>query len=97
MIKILKVILILLLLVCLMDMPYGYFQFVRFSGFVIFLILFFNEKNSQLKIFWIVSALLINPFIKIALGRFIWNIIDVFWAIILVFTFFIEKEYSSKK
>ena len=97
-IKILKVFLSLLLLGCLLDMPYGYFQLVRFSSMVIFTILFFNEKNSSLKIFWIISAILVNPFFKLSLGRFIWNCVDIIWAIILIVSiFYHDKLISNEK
>ena len=93
--NILKIALSILLLLCLLKMPYGYFQLVRFIGMVIFIILAYFEKdktNKTLMIVWICSAVLINPFIKIALGRFIWNIIDVIWAILLIGTLPLERN-----
>lgn len=79
-------------------MPYGYFQLVRFFGMIVFIILAYFEKDKTNKtqmVVWICSALLINPFIKIALGRFIWNIVDVIWAILLIGTFLLEKNDKS--
>ncbi len=76
-------------------MPYGYFQLVRFVGMAIFAILAYHDSNKNdktLMIVWICSALLINPFIKIALGRTIWNIVDVAWVILLSGTFFFERN-----
>lgn len=93
--NILKIALAILLLLCLLKMPYGYFQLVRFIGMIIFIILAYFEKdktNKTLMIVWICSAVLINPFIKIALGRFIWNIIDVIWAILLIGTLPLERN-----
>ena len=93
--NILKIALSILLLLCLLKMPYGYFQLVRFIGTIVFIILAYFEKdktNKILMVVWICSALLINPFIKTALGRFIWNIVDVAWAILLIGTFLFEKN-----
>lgn len=43
-----------------------------------------NPKNQIWIFIWIISALLINPFFKIALGREIWNIVDIVWAVIII-------------
>ena len=93
--NIVKIALSILLLLCLLKMPYGYFQLVRFIGMIVFIILAYFEKdktNKILMVVWICSALLINPFIKIALGRFIWNIVDVIWAILLIGTLLLERN-----
>ena len=93
--NILKIALSILLLLCLLKMPYGYFQLVRFIGMIVFIILAYFEKdktNKILMVVWICSALLINPFIKIALGRFIWNIVDVIWAILLIGTLLLARN-----
>ena len=81
-----KAILAVTLLICLLDMPYGYYQLVRLLGMVMFAVLAYSErqKNQIWFIVWISSALLINPIFKISLGREIWNIIDVIWAVLLV-------------
>ena len=87
--KILKIILATMSLICLLDLPYGYYQFYRFVAMAVFLILAFKDKGAEnWKIFWIFSALLVQPFLKIAIGRDIWNIIDVLWAIILIYSIF---------
>ncbi|MDB4171299.1 hypothetical protein N9750_04230 [Polaribacter sp.] len=90
-----KIILSILLLVCLLDMPYGYYQFVRFMGMIGFGLLAFEnyQKNQTWFVIWISSALLINPFFKIALGRDMWNIVDVIWAVLLVVSIFLNKRF----
>lgn len=88
----------LLFLGCLADMPYGYYQLVRFLGMIGFLWLAFkeNEKgNKGLLVFWLSSALLINPIFKISLGRELWNVIDILWAVILVLTAFMSHAASN--
>ena len=97
--KRIKIVLAILLLGCLADMPYGYFQFVRFLGLISFGLLAFQEKgkgNDGFFLLWVVSAILINPIFKISLGRSLWNIVDVIWAIILVTTMFNETSNSKK-
>jgi hypothetical protein len=89
-----KIIFIILLLVCLLDMPYGYYQFVRFIVMIGFGLLAFEnyQKNQTWFVIWISSVLLINPFFKIALGRDIWNIVDVIWAVLLVVSIILNKR-----
>ena len=60
-------------------MPYGYYQLVRFSAMISFAYLAYSakEENKNNEIFvYIALAILFQPFIKIALGRTIWNIVD---------------------
>ena len=92
--NIIKIILGIMLLVCILDMPYGYYQLVRFLGMIGFGVLAFSayqRKDNSFFIIWASSAVLINPLIKIALGRELWNIVDVIWAILLFVSLKIEK------
>ncbi|WP_370449506.1 DUF6804 family protein [Apibacter sp. HY039] len=50
-----------------------------------------NKKNFWFYL-WLCSALLINPFFKVALGRTIWNIVDVIWSLLLVGSIFLSKQ-----
>ena len=94
-IKAIKIILSILFLICLLDMPYGYYQFVRFIGMISFgLLAFENYQNNQTWfVIWISSALLINPFFKLALGRDMWNIVDVIWAVLLIVSIFLNNKH----
>ena len=77
---ILKVLLAILLLLCLLDWPYSYFQFIRVFGMTCFAVLAYldrNNKNKTFVIIWICSAIIINPIIKVPLGRTMWNVVDV--------------------
>lgn len=68
-------------------MPYGYYQFVRFAAMVGFAYLAYsaNEENRKNETFiYIALALLFQPFFKIALGRTLWNIVDLIVGIGLV-------------
>ncbi|MFY8189146.1 MAG: DUF6804 family protein [Flavobacterium sp.] len=78
--KIIKIGLAILLFGCLLDMPYGYYQFVRFAALIGFGILGYqaNQQGKQTEtIVYGVLALLFQPFFKIALGRELWNVVDV--------------------
>lgn len=96
--KIIKIILTILLFLCLADMPYGYYQFVRFAAMVGFGILAFQSSESENKTFAIVYgalALLFQPFLKIALGRELWNVVDVIVGIGLIISLFINKKQTK--
>lgn len=85
----LKIILAILLLGCLADMPYGYYQFVRIAatlGFAYFAFSAYSESKTVEMIIFIGLALLFQPLEKIALGRVLWNVVDVIVAIGLIAT-----------
>lgn len=79
-----KILLAALLLLCLINMPYGYYQFVRFTAMVGFAYLAYsaNEQSNRNEMFiYFALAILFQPFFTIALGRTIWNIVDVITGI----------------
>jgi hypothetical protein len=78
--KAIKIILAVFFFLCLADMPYGFYQLVRFAGLIGFTILAYQAQQQDRKtevIIFVGLALLFQPFFKIALGRQIWNWIDV--------------------
>lgn len=82
--NLIKIILAVLLILCLFNLPYGYYQFVRFAAMVGFgyLALDSNNRGNTKEMFvYIVLAILFQPLLKIALGRVVWNIVDVVVAI----------------
>jgi hypothetical protein len=84
---IIQLILAILLLGCLADMPYGYYQFVRFAAMVGFgvLAMFANDSGDKFHLILFASlALLFQPFFKVALGRELWNVVDLVVAGYLV-------------
>jgi len=90
-----KIILSGLLLICLLDMPYGYYQLIRVVAVGCFLFLANEARNNEKKglvILYITLALLFQPIFKIALGRQIWNFVDVMVAIFLVTAIFIGSK-----
>ena len=94
----LKLVLAILLLLCLADMPYGFYQLVRFIAAGAFAYLsydYFKLKKERLGFVFAALALLFQPFFKIALGRVVWNIVDVVVAVGLIIL--IVKAFASKK
>jgi len=94
---VIKVILSILLVVCVFDMPYGFYQLVRFIALIGFGILAFNSNQENKKtelIIYVSLALLFQPFMKISLGRDLWNIIDVIIAVALVSSVFVKNKQT---
>jgi len=93
--KIIKIVLSILFLLCLANMPYGYYQLVRFIAMVGFAVLAYfaykQGKGSEMIIF-IALAVLFQPFFKIALGRTLWNIVDVAVTIWLIVSMFVKPK-----
>ena len=93
--KYIYLILAALMLLCLASMPYGYYTFIRFAAMVAFAMMAYNYWQREAKA-WAVTfgalAVLFQPLIKIALGRTMWNVVDVAVAVLLVVCFFRERE-----
>ena len=92
---IIKITLSILFLLCLLPMPYGYYQAVRFVGllgFSLLAYLSYKQNHSIELIIYIGLALLLQPFIKIALGRTIWNIVDSIVSAGLIISLFLKPK-----
>ncbi len=79
-----KLILAILFFLCLLDMPYAYYQLTRFAALIGFAILAYHayEEENQIEMYiFIALAVFFQPLLKISLGRTLWNIIDVIVAI----------------
>nr|WP_294776612.1 DUF6804 family protein [uncultured Flavobacterium sp.] len=95
-----KIILSLLLFLCLADMPYGYYQLVRLLGLVGFAILAYyarEEERQTEMIIYVGLVLLFQPFIKIALGRSLWNLVDLIVGISLLVSLIFDKTNKQNK
>ncbi|MCH8491342.1 MAG: hypothetical protein LAT81_15645 [Oceanicaulis sp.] len=95
-----KIVLAILFFLCLADMPYGYYQFVRFAGLIGFAILAYlaHEKGKPTQmIIYGGLALLFKPFFKIALGRELWTFVDVTVGIALLFSITKNKNLKNNK
>ena len=94
-----KIILAVLFFLCLLDMPYGYFQLVRFAAMIGFAVLAYFASSKEDKtemIVYIALAILFQPLSKIALGRILWNVVDVIVGIGLLVSIFVDKPKAEK-
>lgn len=88
-----KIVIAALLFLCLANMPYGFYMLVRFAATVAFAYLsyeYFKSKQEKLGVLFASLVLLFQPFFKIALGRMIWNCMDVVVAIMLLYLIIID-------
>lgn len=93
-----KIVLAVAFFLCLLKMPYGYYELVRFAALVGFGILAYYEhkkNNMTLVVVFTALALLFQPFFKIALGRMVWNIVDVVVGLFLLISLIIKRENKS--
>ena len=91
----LKTIIAVALLLCLLPLPYGYYELVRWGGMVCLGVLAFQsyqQKQEGWTVAYAALALLFQPFFKIALGRDVWNVVDVAVAGLLLWTVWKEKS-----
>jgi hypothetical protein len=96
--KIVKIGLSVLLFICLLDMPYGYYQFVRVAATLVFVLLSiqsYNLRTNGKVLIYLTLAILFQPFEKIALGRELWNLLDVIVGLGLILTIFLGKNSNE--
>ena len=96
--KLVKLLLAVLFFLCLLDMPYGFYHIVRLVGLIGFVVLAYQESRRGRQIEMIIYcglALLFQPVIKIALGREVWNVVDVVVAIGLLASLFIKRKKGT--
>ena len=88
-----------LLIGCLLPMPYGYFMLIRFLSMAIFAWFayeYYQKGDKRIAYILILLVLLFQPFIKVALTRLIWNIVDVIVAGFLIYLT-TTKEVDQKE
>ena len=96
--KTIKFVLAGLLFICLLDMPYGYYQFVRVAATLVFVVLALQSYNSKLNamtVVYVLLAILFQPIEKIALGREIWNALDALVGLSLLLIAWREKNLAD--
>ena len=94
-----KIVLAILFFLCLANMPYGYYQLVRFVALVGFAILAYKANDQGQKteaIIYVCLAILFQPLVKIALGREIWNVADVIVGVGLIISIFIRPSNNPR-
>lgn len=95
--RIIKIVLAILLFLCLLNMPYGFYQFVRFFALIGFALLAYQalqEDRQTEVIIYALLAILFQPFFKIALGRELWNAIDAIVGVGLLVSIFIKPKHK---
>lgn len=98
--KLVKCILAILLFACLLVLPYGFYQMVRFVAFFGFAYLAFNAyEQGHKNMIWYYAAmgLLFQPFFKVALGRSLWNIVDILVGTMLLISAFRTSGKNIKE
>lgn len=93
--KIVKVFIAALLFLCLINMPYGYYTFVRYAACISFGYFAYTAKEQKREgemVIYIALAILFQPFLKVSLGRLIWNIADVIIGLGLIISAFSIKS-----
>ena len=98
--KVIKITLAVLFFICLADMPYGYYQLVRFAALLGFSLLAYRASSNMDKsgmVIYICLAILFQPLVKISLGRQLWNIVDVITGIALLASLFINSKSIQSK
>jgi len=100
MVTLIRIILSVLFFLCLLEMPYGYYQLVRFAALIGFALLAYNLNEQGHKtevIIYVCLAILFQPLVKIPLGRQLWNIIDVVVGIGLIISIFVRKANTHRQ
>ena len=93
-----KLTLAVLFFVCLLDMPYGYYQVIRFAAMIGFAILAYqaNQQGRQAEVIAFGAlALLFQPLFKITLGRQIWNLVDIIVGIGLLVSIIAKPKNNA--
>lgn len=79
--KSIKIILASLLFLCVLNMPYGYYQFVRIACVLGFSLLAYNSYKNDNDftnvITYVFLVLVFQPFNTVGLNKITWNIIDI--------------------
>ena len=86
-----------ILFICRFDMPYGYYEFVRVSVFVLSVILTVSYYNRipVFSLILLLNGILFNPIFKISFDRKQWQEIDTFISYGFLLTAVIEVSVNT--
>lgn len=82
-----SIVLAIALILCFLPLPYGFYTIIRLATAVLagcWAYRFYNRRKTSFAITAAAIALLFQPFLKISLDRFTWNVIDVILAGLIV-------------
>ena len=85
------------LMLCLCEMPYGYYNLIRFASCIVFGIMSLNayKRDNNIEcVGYAALGMLFQPLFKIALGREIWQVVDIIAVIVLIIP--LIKKYLKK-
>jgi hypothetical protein len=88
------------LFLCLLNMPFWYFQLIRIGATLVFAYLAIRDYNNHIRITPIiygVAVIMFNPIFKVAFHRNEWNIIDIVFGVILLISIFLEPKLKISK
>ena len=88
------------LLVAIADLPYGYYQLLRFFIFGVGVYgAYLCIQENKITWMWIfgVITILFNPFFKVHFDKVIWQMIDLLVAIIQFTFFFVGMKQKEQK
>ncbi|MFC4665275.1 DUF6804 family protein [Falsiporphyromonas endometrii] len=88
-------VLIVFLVLSLLNMPYGFYNLIRFVVSIYFAVLsysFYKQDKKKETIITLVVALLFQPFLPIHLGRILWNIVDILVILLLIIIWRMTKD-----
>jgi len=87
--NIIKSILAIMCLVCLLDMPYGYYELFRYVGSGLLIFFAIKEGNNFFwASLWVALVIIIQPFFELGLEIELWNRVYVIISIILLLSIF---------
>lgn len=93
--NIIKISLSILFFLCLINLPYGYYQLVRFIALIGFAYLSYKsyeDGNKILCYLFAALAILFQPLLKVDLGRTIWNMVDAVLGAGLIISLFLKSK-----
>lgn len=86
------------LILCLLEMPYWYYQLIRIFGTIIFFYFAYTDYTQNIKYTpqtFFVAGVLLNPIIKISFGKIIWNVVDIVLSVIIVLSIVFDSKLKS--
>lgn len=99
--NLIKIILSFAIVLCLIEMPYWYYQLFRIFSTIGFVYLAYLDYKSKIKItpqIFISAAIIVNPIFKISFGREVWQVVDMILLVVVIFSivyeYLITKNYS---
>jgi len=93
-----KIILIIGLLLCLINMPFWYYQIVHLFGSIGFFYLAYIDYSEDIRItpqLFFTFGLLYNPILKISFGKELWQSVDILVSTLIIVSIFLENRLRS--